>query len=729
MTRAGPPRPVWGLGRPAGVLLGLGVLGVASALLPPYSHHVRSLVAGLVLFPVVTGLYVECVRRDRRSWVDSVAPWLTFVLVVLLRHGAGGDMSGLAVLVAIPISWLALYGTRRDLAVGTVLTALTLIAPIVLVGAPEYPASGWRPIVIWLGVAALLAPLVQHALQRNEIAAVEVDVRSRELAGTLDGILYGATTVGLVTVDPEGRVLSMGAGAEQLTRRSAGDVVGQDLMTLFADPGQLEGVAADLRVEPGFDVLSKLARLGAPSRIWALHGGEGAPVAARVGVSELHDELGDLLGYLVVFADETHAEQARAELGEAEERWRVLLDHLPDTTVVLVEEGSGILVVTGALARGVRQRDSAGRWLQDLADDAKVPLDRMLAEAFAGREPGRHHDARADLSDHEFQISPLPALHGRGRALVVVRDVSRDRRRQRAITVAKERAERLFANAPNGVALLTPEAVILQANPALGRILGRHDLEGITLSSLSFHDGDSTVQHHLDALLSGASPHSSAQWTVRRPDGSEAHVVLSSTVLSGQEGELDQVLTNVVDVSERYRYEQQLAHLANHDPLTGLANRRHFDLELARHVDHCRRYGAAGALLVLDLDHFKEVNDSLGHATGDELLVQVAEILRGRLRTTDVVARLGGDEFAVLLPQSDQKATEAVARGIVEEVHRQLGSLADTRSNVTVSIGGATVPADVRTASELLSTADAAMYRAKAAGRNQYVLHPDSSAT
>ncbi|MGZ4436946.1 MAG: diguanylate cyclase [Nocardioidaceae bacterium] len=717
-----PPRPRWGVGRPAPILLGLGLVGVAAALAPPYHLHVRSLVAGLVLLPVVIGLYADVLRRDRRTWVDPLAPWATFALVALLRHGAGGAESQLAVLVAIPVCWLALYGTRGDLVVGAVLATTTLVAPLVLLGAPDYPVAGWRPAVLWIGVTALLVPLVQNGLQRRGREDAAVADRHRELVTTLDGVLHGATMVGLVTVDPAGRILSLGKGAEMLYGRAAAGLVGQELVSVLCDRRELAETAAQLRVDPGFEVFAKLARLRAPARVWACTGSDGEAIAVRIGVSELRDERGELLGYLCVCSDETEMQRARRDLAEAEERWRVLLEHLPDTTVVLVEQGRGIKVVTGAGRIASRMRDSAGRWLRELAEEQRVPLDLMLEEAFAGSEMVLPHDARAGLSDTEITVSPLPSESARALALVMVRDVSRDRRRQRAITAAKERAERLFAHAPQGIAVLRPDGVILQANPALGRLLGRSDLEGVALSSLSYDEADTTVLRHLESLLAGAGDVSSGQWAVRRPDGRETHVVLSSTVLPGRDREPDQVLTYVVDVSERYRYEQQLAHLANHDPLTGLSNRRHFDDELARHVESCRRYGVTGALLVLDLDHFKEVNDALGHAAGDELLVQVAEILRARLRSTDVVARLGGDEFAVLLPHADAKAAALVAQSIVERVRGALAGLPDRRHEVTVSVGGVLVESPEVTGSDLLSSADSAMYAAKSAGRNQYVL-------
>ena len=163
----------------------------------------------------------------------------------------------------------------------------------------------------------------------------------------------------------------------------------------------------------------------------------------------------------------------------------------------------------------------------------------------------------------------------------------------------------------------------------------------------------------------------------------------------------------------------RLRHLADHDALTGLLNRRRFEQELARHLAHVRRYGAEGAALVIDVDHFKPVNDTFGHATGDRVLARVACLLRERLRATDVVARLGGDEFAVLLPRADRDGAEAVVRSLVETVREE--ALAQP---VTISAGivlfADRAPLDAEGA---LAAADLAMYDAKTAGGDGYAFY------
>jgi len=172
----------------------------------------------------------------------------------------------------------------------------------------------------------------------------------------------------------------------------------------------------------------------------------------------------------------------------------------------------------------------------------------------------------------------------------------------------------------------------------------------------------------------------------------------------------------------------ELRHLADHDALTGLPNRRRFEQELARHLAHVRRYGPEGAALVLDLDCFKPVNDTFGHAAGDRLLARVACVLQERLRATDVVARLGGDEFAILLPRVDAAGAGAVARSLVETVRAETLT-ADARS-VTISIGVIAFDERAPVVPEgILAAADIAMYDAKAAGGDGWAFYAEARVT
>ncbi|MDO9165360.1 MAG: EAL domain-containing protein [Rhodoferax sp.] len=177
------------------------------------------------------------------------------------------------------------------------------------------------------------------------------------------------------------------------------------------------------------------------------------------------------------------------------------------------------------------------------------------------------------------------------------------------------------------------------------------------------------------------------------------------------------------EVLERRRAEARLDHLAHHDPLTGLPNRLLFAEQLQRSVSKAERHGHQLAVLFIDLDRFKDVNDTLGHAVGDELLVEVARRLTGQLRGGDLLARLGGDEFVCILeeihtPQDASRVADKLIARIAESI-----SIRDNDLVISASIGISLYPADGVNADNLLRAADTAMYQAKKHGRNTYHFH------
>jgi diguanylate cyclase (GGDEF)-like protein len=173
--------------------------------------------------------------------------------------------------------------------------------------------------------------------------------------------------------------------------------------------------------------------------------------------------------------------------------------------------------------------------------------------------------------------------------------------------------------------------------------------------------------------------------------------------------------------AERGSAVQRLQELADHDTLTGVLNRRRFTEELDRSIAYSRRYGGQGAVLVLDVDHFKSINDEFGHAVGDQVLARLGALLRERVRGTDVVGRLGGDEFTVLLPRADAEQSLAVARAVLDKL-RSEGTVTMTGRSIgiTASIGvgcfGQGLGLDSQ---QVLRNADVAMYEAKEAGRDR----------
>ena len=223
----------------------------------------------------------------------------------------------------------------------------------------------------------------------------------------------------------------------------------------------------------------------------------------------------------------------------------------------------------------------------------------------------------------------------------------------------------------------------------------------------------------MKALIAGESlVRTEFHWRTRA--GDMRLIAWSITALTGSDGEVTYMVGTGVDITDARRWaedqvavEDRLRHMADHDDLTGLFNRRRFEEELERHVAHGRRYGMDGALLLLDLDDFKAVNDGHGHRAGDSVLTAVGAVLRNRLRESDVVARFGGDEFAVLMPHGGEAEAAELADVLVEAIRTDVPA---PEGPLGASVGFA-VFEESASSDEMLSAADDAMYADKSRER------------
>ena len=286
-----------------------------------------------------------------------------------------------------------------------------------------------------------------------------------------------------------------------------------------------------------------------------------------------------------------------------------------------------------------------------------------------------------------------------------------------------------FENAPIGLAILDRESRrprIVDANRAMGAICG---IEPASLSGLELEPliAEPVGEPDLDQrrrLLAGEEDTYEFESTLVHSGGHRILCQISATIgLDASGGEPRGVL-QIQDISERRRLEERLRYQADHDSLTGLANRRRFGAELESAVARTIRYGGTGAVLIIDIDGLKAINDSQGHVVGDDLLRHVARVLGVRTRETDIVARLSGDEFAVLMPEADADG----ARHLAEDLRLGIGEVEAVASEaaVTASIGVALFGVGhAESAEAVLHAADRAMYAAKAEGRNRIAIHGD----
>ena len=415
-------------------------------------------------------------------------------------------------------------------------------------------------------------------------------------------------------------------------------------------------------------------------------------------------------------------------------RSRSLLEQVLEATTdsIYVKDLDGrYLIINSATAQliGRPGEEIIGRTnaelLPDVAADVAARDHAVLdSDTSAGYEiAGRFGDRRSVLS-----VTKSPFRDAAGKvigSLGIARDITEQRRQQEEGREAHELFRRAFENAPIGMAVAALDGHFLEVNGALCAITGytAEQLTDATFASIIHPDDVAADLEVMRAMIAGELSSSVDEKRYLRPDGSIVWVARSVTLVRDADGRPLHLLDQIQDITERRRFEHELRRLADHDPLTGLLNRRRFEQELDRHVAEVARYGARGALLVLDLDHFKYVNDALGHHAGDELIVVVGALLQNRLRASDTLARLGGDEFAVLLPHADAKEAEHVAQALAAAVREQASVTAPGRPRrMTASIGIAPFGRPGASGAELMIEADLAMYEAKQAGRDRYVV-------
>jgi len=285
----------------------------------------------------------------------------------------------------------------------------------------------------------------------------------------------------------------------------------------------------------------------------------------------------------------------------------------------------------------------------------------------------------------------------------------------------QRRAARVFANSYDGIVVTDSNNLIVDVNPAYTRITGYtlDEVIGKNPNFISSGRQNEIFYHDIWESLKKTDAWQGEVWN-RRKSGEIFAEMLSISVVRDQHGSLLNYIGVFSDISNLKQHEQELDRIAHFDALTGLPNRRLFQDQLQRELQMALRTGCNVALLVIDLDRFKEVNDTLGHDAGDRLLVEAAQRLRTCVRESDMVARLGGDEFVVVMPVlKGQTAVTRVAQSIIDTMQNAFW-LEKQEAFISASIGVAVFPEDASDASTLFKHADQAMYEAKGLGRSRF---------
>src|SRR5947209_7936833 len=363
-----------------------------------------------------------------------------------------------------------------------------------------------------------------------------------------------------------------------------------------------------------------------------------------------------------------------------------------------------------------------------LRDEEEIDR-QFLAGGRVDHYETERHRKDGGLISVAVSASPIKDVQGGVVGISAIeRDITDRKRAESALSDAEARFQSTFEDAPIGMALVSidPDSTgrLLQVNEAFCELTGysREHLETLDLSALIHPEDVEEEAPLLEQLVAGEIPSYEIETRCIHAERQVVWVLVTASLVCDDSGKPLYCIRQTQDIQERKQFAGHLEHLADHGVLTGLFNRRCFVRELSRQMSYARRYGEHGAVLFLDLDNFKDVNDTLGHQAGDELIASVAHLLGARLRETDIFARLGGDEFAVLLPRVGADEAEAVADDLMQVVRKNPSPTAGRSMPLTVSVGIAPFHADAAmTADDLLIEADLAMYNAKETGRDRLI--------
>lgn len=544
---------------------------------------------------------------------------------------------------------------------------------------------------------------------RSEAAIRQSEQRHR--------LLFERNLAGVYRNTIDGRVLECNdALARMLGYDSREDLMRHPASDLYVDSGGRARFVEQIRELRIMTNVEICLRRKDGSTVWLLE-----------SVHLLPGEPEILEGTLIDITDRKMAETA---LRESERRYRLLVERMREGLAQVDNQGV-VQFVNDRYCQmvGYEREELLGKnadFLLASPEDAAIVAAKTQSRLQGIIDQYEVRIRRKDGSVIWVEIGGAPVTDAEGvvvGSIGVHNDVTERRRAEQALRESEARYRLMAENSTDMISRISFDGTILYASDASRRLLGYEpaEMEGRTFYEFMYGP-DRTEIRDLTALINENRPTTFSFRMIRRDGSVVWFETTSRSVRDPGSGNVEEIIGVSRDISERKRAEEQIEFQAYHDALTGLPNRRLFRDRLTVALAHARRMRTPLAVMFLDLDRFKEVNDTLGHSFGDEMLKSVAMRLQAALREEDSIARMGGDEFTVLLADlgsTDDAAT--IAQKLIEAVAQPM-RIDEREIFITTSIGIALFPSDGDTAELLLKNADHAMYRAKDAGRSSVQL-------
>ena len=564
------------------------------------------------------------------------------------------------------------------------------------------------------------------ARMRSAIQRVSTLRQLRKERNTTTAILEAAATL-LIVLDCDGRIVRFNRSCERLTGYSEAEMLGQhvwDRLLRSEDIAPVKDVFTRLHgsLIPSEHENHWLARDGSEHLIaWSNSVVCGSDGRARLIIGTGVDITEQRCIEQTMRENERYLRQITSALGEG-----LLVTDREGRVTFMNPEAERLLGWNEAQMLG---RDLHGTIHYREKDGSPSPA-RDCPLFRVSRHGGEYRTEDDIFFRHDGGAIPVAYVT---RALLEQNEPSGSVTAFRDITTQQEMetelrlAAELVEISPNGIMVTDLHGTILKVNPAFCRITGYSEAEAIGHTPNLLHSGrhDATFYAKLWQSLQEHGYWHGEIWN-RRKDGVIYPEWLSITAILDRQGQIERYMAIFLDITEHKEIELRLQHIANHDHLTGLPNRLLLAERLEHAIAYARRDRQQIAVLFLDLDGFKPINDRLGHDVGDLVLMEVANRLHGCVRATDTVSRMGGDEFVIILTQiplaSENDIPSLVAEKILAEIARPF-HLERQELGLGVSIGIALYPEHEQTADKLISAADTAMYEAKKRGKMRYCFH------